>query len=66
MYACIGYPPAVVAVTALYLCQAHMSVLLLSNEAGSMQDSANHICWQQKSCFGTKRKDKETHRRSHN
>jgi len=42
----LSWEHAIPAVTALYLCQAHMSVHLLSNEAGSMQDSSNHISWQ--------------------
>jgi hypothetical protein len=39
----LSWELAAVAVIVLYLCQACMCVILLSREAGSMQDSANQI-----------------------
>ena len=42
----LSWELAAVTVIALYLCQAHMSVLPQSKEAGSMEDSTNQISFE--------------------
>jgi len=51
MYSLAGYPEfTAVTVKALYLCQDHVTVLLLSKETGSMQERANQISLEMK-CY---------------
>jgi hypothetical protein len=54
---CLSSERAVVAVTALYLYQAHTSDLLLTEETNSMQDSANQSAQQQTLSFFWNKKE---------